>query len=96
MKQKSVQLPDWKEIDAGFVITKPGSTIAVRTGEWRTFRPVIDYKRCTNCGWCWAYCPEPAITLTGGKYIVDYDHCKGCGICVAECPLKCIQLVREE
>ncbi len=96
MKQKSVQLPNWKDMDTGFTINRPGSTVSVKTGEWRTFKPVIDYERCTNCGWCWAYCPEPAISLSDGKYVVDYDHCKGCGICVAECPLKCIQLVREE
>lgn len=89
-------MPNWREMKPGFVISDAGSTVAIKTGEWRTFKPIIDYARCTNCGWCWAYCPEPAIALVDAEYVINYDFCKGCGICAVECPIKCIAMVREE
>lgn len=90
------KLPSWREVDIGFVAREPGSTVKAETTVWRTSRPVIDYDRCTACGWCWVYCPEPAIRLEDGRYIVDYQFCKGCGICGVECPLKCVAMVPEE
>ncbi|MBI2184824.1 MAG: 4Fe-4S binding protein [Thaumarchaeota archaeon] len=82
-------------MDIGTVVRDSGSTIHAKKSGWRSTQPLIDYKRCTSCGWCWAYCPEPAIRLEGGKYIIDYSFCKGCGICAVECPLHCISMVME-
>jgi len=65
---------------------------AQRTGTWRTFKPMIDHKRCNHCFLCWKYCPEMAIST---DITIDYDYCKGCGICAAECPRKAIRMVRE-
>jgi 2-oxoacid:acceptor oxidoreductase delta subunit (pyruvate/2-ketoisovalerate family) len=64
------------------------TTESVRTGTWRTFRPIIDTKKCTRCYTCWKFCPDVSIEVREeGEYPkVDYDHCKGCGICVEECP----------
>jgi len=88
------------------------SSIANRTGTWRTFRPVIDYEKCTRCMICWKFCPDAAIRLEDGSNyaatsdrikqmidkapVIDYDHCKGCGICANECPVDAIQMVKEE
>ncbi len=75
-------------------LARPLVGSAGKTGFWRTFKPVIDYDKCTACMICWLYCPEGAITL-GEKPLIDYDYCKGCGICSEECPSKAISMVKE-
>jgi len=92
------KLPNWKEMEQGF-ITKTLSESINKTGSWRAFKPVVDYSRCTKCGWCIVYCPEPCIQFDvtkEGKIAIDYDFCKGCGICAEECPVKAIDMVMEE
>lgn len=66
------------------------------TAAWRTFRPVIDYSKCVNCGTCLLYCPVCAVKKTDGKINIDLSYCKGCGICRTECPKKAIDWVKEE
>ena len=89
--------PEWKRIAAGGVAAEQGSSVRVRTGSWRTRRPVIDLSNCTHCMICWVMCPDTSMQvyrerLTG----IDLDHCKGCGICAAECPKHCIEMVPED
>ena len=63
------------------------TSVQIRTGLWRSIRPVIDYDRCRRCWWvCSTYCPDNAIAVREGRPEIDYDHCKGCMICVAQCP----------
>ncbi len=77
-------------------VTKTGNSVAKHTGNWRTFRPSIDYARCTDCMICYAYCPESAMSVGGdGRVRIDYDNCKGCMVCLTECPLKAISQARE-
>jgi pyruvate ferredoxin oxidoreductase gamma subunit len=77
-------------------VTLTGNSAARHTGNWRTFRPSIDYTRCTDCMICYAYCPESAMSVgEDGRVHIDYDNCKGCMICVAECPLRAIGQARE-
>lgn len=69
-----------------------------KTGVWRTFKPIIDYEKCTKCYICWKFCPDASITIVkeeDGKVEIDYDHCKGCAVCAEECPVKCIKMERE-
>jgi pyruvate ferredoxin oxidoreductase delta subunit len=78
-------------------IAKPGTTLANRTGGWRTFKPVYHYERCMKCGLCELLCPESCIVeMERGFYKIDYNYCKGCGICSNECPKKAIEMVLEE
>jgi pyruvate ferredoxin oxidoreductase gamma subunit len=73
-----------------------GNSALRHTGDWRTFRPTIDYARCTDCMICYAYCPESAMSVgADGKVRIDYDNCKGCMICLTECPLRAIGQTRE-
>ncbi len=66
------------------------------TGSWRVYRPVMDKKKCVECGMCFAYCPvRSIICTTEKKYETTYDFCKGCGICANECPKKAIYMVPE-
>lgn len=73
------------------------TSVEVKTGLWRTLRPVIDYDRCKRCWWvCSTFCPDSAILVTaGGSPQIDYDHCKGCMICVAQCPSHAIEAIWE-
>lgn len=69
----------------------------VRTGLWRTLRPVIDYERCNRCWWvCSTFCPDGAISVDETTPVIDYDHCKGCLVCVAQCPPHAIEAVPEQ
>ncbi len=61
----------------------------------RTFRPVIDTKKCVKCLRCFLLCPDGAVDKSGESLTVDYDLCKGCGICAYECKLKAITMKKE-
>ena len=77
-------------------VMKGGNSGQRHTGNWRTFRPAIDYEKCTDCLICYAYCPESAMSVgQDGKVKIDYDNCKGCMICLTECPLRAISQTRE-
>jgi pyruvate ferredoxin oxidoreductase gamma subunit len=77
-------------------IVSVGNSQLRKTGNWRIFRPVIDYERCTTCMICFAYCPESAIVLGDNKKLaIEYENCKGCLICYKECPPKAIAFERE-
>jgi pyruvate ferredoxin oxidoreductase gamma subunit len=101
---KHYQAPDWLELpfeDARVsapIIHAPATSTEVRTGLWRTMRPVIDYQRCKGCWWvCSSFCPDGAIHVTdAGRPEIDYDHCKGCMVCVAQCPPHAIETIAEK
>ncbi|OIO75591.1 MAG: ferredoxin [Elusimicrobia bacterium CG1_02_37_114] len=83
----------WKEIPIGGLIVKAGNAEEYKTGDWRTFKPVRDESKCSQCLLCWVYCPDSSIKVKDGKMVgFDYDHCKGCGICAKICPKKCIKM----
>ncbi len=68
----------------------------VRTGEWRTQRPVIDQDKCNRCGFCLLYCPVGAVEPGDGVgYQISLEYCKGCGICANECPSRAVTMVHE-
>jgi pyruvate ferredoxin oxidoreductase delta subunit len=89
-------LKSWKEIPIGGVITDVGNSVEYKTGDWRSYRPVWDEKKCNNCKVCWVYCPDGSIVIKNGVMTgIDLDHCKGCGICAYECPQKAIKMMEE-
>jgi pyruvate ferredoxin oxidoreductase gamma subunit len=73
------------------------TSVQIKTGLWRTMRPVIDFDRCNRCWWiCSTFCPDGAIGVTDeGAPHIDYDHCKGCLVCVAVCPRHAIEAIPE-
>jgi pyruvate ferredoxin oxidoreductase gamma subunit len=95
--------PDW--IDFPFEpasVSAPdvfgaATSVEVRTGLWRTMRPVIDHDLCHRCSWiCGTFCPDGAIHPDpDGSPRIDYDHCKGCLVCVAVCPPHAIRALPE-
>jgi pyruvate ferredoxin oxidoreductase gamma subunit len=99
----SLAPPAWVELGAEpgaaseAVIAAPATSVEVRTGLWRTMRPVIDADRCHHCSWiCSTYCPDGAIHVDAEhRPSIDYDHCKGCLVCVAVCPPHAIRAESE-
>jgi pyruvate ferredoxin oxidoreductase gamma subunit len=95
--------PDWIELpfEAARVsapdIHGAATSVEVRTGLWRTLRPVIDRELCHRCHWvCSTHCPDSAISVDAqGAPRIDLDHCKGCMICVTVCPPHAIRAVPE-
>ncbi|MDP6667687.1 MAG: 4Fe-4S binding protein [Dehalococcoidia bacterium] len=86
--------PLWKQIQDGGTAVNPGSTERIRTGDWRTEVPVIDFDRCTHCMICWVDCPDSSFEVAETRLVsVDLEHCKGCGICAEVCPVHCIEMV---
>lgn len=67
-----------------------------KTGEWRTFRPVLVGEKCNKCGFCYTYCPEGTVRFSKEHGpVFDLEYCKGCGICARECPKEAIDMQRE-
>ena len=77
-------------------IYESGNTIKKKTGNWRLFKPVIDYDRCSRCRACFVHCPHSCISLDESGYPqIDYENCKGCFTCMDECPKQVISRERE-
>jgi pyruvate ferredoxin oxidoreductase delta subunit len=95
-RQAGGEKPGWRDIPRGGLIVKAGNAETYETGSWRTKAPAIDFDRCTNCLFCWIWCPDGAIQVKDGKVVgIDLFHCKGCGICAHECPKEAIAMVDE-
>ena len=96
-KPEWIELPfEAAEISAP-IISAGVTSVEVRTGLWRTMRPIINYEKCSGCWWvCSTYCPDGAINVRDdGMPDIDYDHCKGCLVCVAQCPPHAIESIAE-
>ena len=103
LRADEVGPPDWVDVPSDDAtlgapdIHAAGTSVEVRTGLWRTLRPVIDRELCHGCHWvCVTFCPDGAITADAdGAPQIDYDHCKGCLVCVAVCPPHAIHAIPE-
>jgi len=91
----TVREKSWKEISLAGVCWK--SSTQFPTGDWKTFKPIRDVKKCTRCLLCVLLCPDGAIHWKPEEEDIefDYDFCKGCGICANECPTKAIEMELE-
>jgi len=54
--------------------------------------PIIDYKKCNECGECSNICVFDAIDNIQGKPVVNKFFCEGCGACEVFCPQKAISM----
>jgi len=95
-EQRMDSMPRWEALAPALIEFGPKvgeRNIAFKTNFARTFRPVIDNKKCVNCKSCHIFCPDGAIDFDPIK--IDYDYCKGCGICARVCGSKAISMLHE-
>jgi pyruvate ferredoxin oxidoreductase delta subunit len=63
--KRQKEAPSWKELALGSAVIYAGSARALRTGDWRSSRPVWRYvgesTGCVQCALCTVYCPEGCI-----------------------------------
>ncbi len=48
-------------------------------------KPIINSRKCTNCGVCSQWCPADAITIKKDYSEIINEKCIGCGECLAVC-----------
>lgn len=66
------------------------SKVAMESTNWL---PLIDHKRCTNCGHCVNVCPTHALDRVENKIKVFHPKaCNYCGQCELVCPVSTIVL----
>ena len=84
----------WEEVTPGGAIYEAGNSREIKTGAWRSSKPVYIPEKCTQCGFCFGVCPDDAIPVGKDQKRCDfnYDYCKGCGICAKVCPFKAIEM----
>lgn len=91
-----ISMPFENALISSPAINTSGNTPLRKTGNWRIFKPVWDYDKCTRCMTCVTSCPDGCIAIDEeGLPYTDYDNCKGCMVCVEECPAKAIERERE-
>jgi pyruvate ferredoxin oxidoreductase gamma subunit len=91
-----ISMPFENALISSPAINTTGNTPLRKTGNWRIFKPVWDYDKCTRCMTCVTSCPDGCISVDGdGLPYTDYDNCKGCMVCVEECPAKAVEMERE-
>ncbi|MCP4221252.1 MAG: 4Fe-4S dicluster domain-containing protein [bacterium] len=85
-----MSLENRHQLDIGGINRDAGNSLKNFTGSCRRGeKPEFNPDTCINCFFCWVFCPENAIIVTGEKIAgINYDYCKGCGICVNECPVR--------
>jgi pyruvate ferredoxin oxidoreductase delta subunit len=86
----------WHRHPLGLAGLDPGNSLHIKTGSWRTLRPIRDGEKCNHCLLCFIFCPDSAIQVSEGRVTgINYDYCKGCGICAEECGRKALTMVEE-
>jgi 2-oxoacid:acceptor oxidoreductase delta subunit (pyruvate/2-ketoisovalerate family) len=96
MSNQQRQEKGWRELALAAVSQKVSTDFL--TGDWKTFMPIPDFKKCVSCLTCVMLCPEGAARWSSDlkKVIFDLTYCKGCGICANECPTKAIVMKMPE
>ena len=93
----ATQNPNWNEVHHGGTISEGGTSLQVKTGDWRTMIPGFVEEKCKQCLLCFPVCADSAIPVKDKKRLdFDFDHCKGCGVCFKVCPFEAITWEKED
>ena len=91
------QNPNWNEMAIGGSVLEGGTSLKVKTGDWRIFIPGFIEEKCKHCMLCFPTCADSAIPVKDEKRLdFDFEHCKGCGVCYKVCPFGAITFERED
>ena len=66
MKEKASEMTadvKWQDITVGCSIYEGGTSHTVKTGDWRTEKPVFDKEKCKQCLLCVPACPDMSIPM---------------------------------
>ncbi len=86
----------WENLPISSIIVDARDAAEYATHDQRAFFPVVNLDTCTNCLFCWMYCPDCAIQIDYGKFAgFDLEQCQGCGVCAEVCPTQCITMQAE-
>lgn len=80
-------------------------TSVVETPRQKKLSLVVEPEQCKGCGYCVAFCPKGALTLSDDQFnakgyyyahLREPDQCVACGLCAMYCPDFAIYLLDEE
>ncbi len=83
------------KLEKGHIAPSGKKLYVMDTGDWRSFRPVLNRRKCKRCGSCWIHCPTQSVIDSGRTFQINLDYCKGCGVCSKECPFGAIVMIEE-
>ena len=84
----SFVIPEGREVPFACITPAPvGAQRMMITGNWRSFRPVINHEDCNLCMNCVVFCMDACWQLNEAGDQVEWnaEFCKGCLVCVTEC-----------
>lgn len=86
---------DWREVKVSQVLclrTSSSQSNAIRENVQDAWYPVIDKKRCTECGKCHDFCPFGVYEIRNGCVkVIHPEKCKNnCPACARNCPSQAI------
>lgn len=88
-----MKLKSAKEVE---ILLKNETSLDNKTGNWKVFKPKVDFNKCIHCMICVMDCPDICIPEKDGKRLeTNFYFCKGCGLCMDVCPVKCIKMVKD-
>ncbi|MEM2109530.1 MAG: 4Fe-4S binding protein, partial [Candidatus Odinarchaeota archaeon] len=61
----------WREIPMGGLTWRHSADY--KTGEWRTFKPIVDHNKCTRCMQCVIFCPDVSIKYKPDVNMIEID-----------------------
>ena len=87
----------FRDINWGGLIRGGGTSLGVKTGDWRVLIPSWNEEKCKHCMLCFPTCADSAIPVRDAKrFDFDFMHCKGCGVCYKVCPFGAITFEKED